>query len=140
MTGTGAGTGATALALARRLGVQPGARLALVSAPESFRTSMPLPADVELRTSARGHVDVLVFFATRRAELARRFPTLARAVQADGGLWIAWPKRTAGIASDLAESSVRALGRAAGLLDVRTSVIDTSWSALRFEHRAAARR
>ncbi|MBM3692928.1 MAG: DUF3052 domain-containing protein [Actinobacteria bacterium] len=137
---TGTGTGTSALVVARRLGIQPGARLALVSAPASFRASVLLPADVELRTSARGRVDVLVFFATRRAELARRFPTLARAVQADGGLWIAWPKRTAGIASDLAESSVRALGRAAGLVDVRTSVIDASWSALRFEHRAAGRR
>ncbi len=126
--------------LARRLGVQPGARLAVIAAPDPFRAELTLPDGVDLRTSARGRVDVLMFFATRHAELARRFPTLARAVAGDGGLWIAWPKRTAGIASDLSEARVREAGRAAGLVDVRTAAIDDAWSGLRFEHRSGARR
>ena len=43
--------------------------------------------------------------------LTRRFPRLASVLRCDGGLWVAWPKRTAGVATDLCENDV-AHGRA----------------------------
>jgi hypothetical protein len=48
---------------------------------------------VDVRTHARGRFDVVVVFVTRLAELERRFAALARALEPDGGLWVAWPKR-----------------------------------------------
>ena len=92
-----------------------------------------------MRTSARGRVDVLVFFATRRAELTRRFPAMKRAIDVDGGLWIAWPKRTSGVASDLSENPVREIGLANGLVDNKVCAIDDTWSGLRFVYRRADR-
>ena len=79
--------------LPKKLGIREGSRVAVVSAPDGFDDVLgALPTGAEVRTSARGHLDVVLFFVTRRAELARRFPSLVRALEPAGGLWVAWPK------------------------------------------------
>ena len=125
--------------LAKKLGIAEGANLAIISAPNGFCDDLALPGGVRVRTSARGRVDVLVFFATRRAELTRRFPAMKRAIEVDGGLWIAWPKRTSGVASDLSENPVREIGLANGLVDNKVCAIDDTWSGLRFVFRRTDR-
>jgi len=83
----------------------------------------------------RGPLDVIVSFHLHRAELTRRFPSLRRALDYDGGLWIAWPKRSAGVRTDLTEGIVRELGLEAGLVDNKVCAIDETWSGLRFSRR-----
>jgi hypothetical protein len=82
---------------------------------------------------------VIVFFVTRRAELARRFPSFARALDDDGGLWVAWPKKTSGVATDLVFERVQAVGLGCGLVDNKVAALDDTWSGLRFVHRVADR-
>jgi hypothetical protein len=126
--------------LPKKLGIAQGDRLAVVSAPASFdRTLGRLPDGVQVRQQARGCLDVIVFFVTRRSELARRFPTMARALEDDGGLWVAWPKKTSGVATDLVFESVQKVGLDAGLVDNKVCAIDDTWSGLRFVHRVADR-
>ncbi len=126
--------------LAQKLGIKSGGRVALVRAPEGFERALaPLPDGVLLRTQARGAHDVVVFFATRRAELERRFDALARSVHPNGGLWIAWPKRTAGVATDLTENVVRDVGLGNGLVDNKVCAVDDTWSGLRFVYRVKDR-
>ncbi len=109
-------------------------------APEGFARELePVPDGASVRTQARGCHDVVVFFATRLAELERRFDKLARATGYDGGLWIAWPKRTAGVATDLRENIVREVGLAHGLVDNKVCAVDDTWSGLRFVYRRADR-
>jgi hypothetical protein len=111
-----------------------------VRAPEGFEGALdPLPEGVRLRTQARGAQDIVLFFATRRAELERRFDSLARTVAPAGGLWIAWPKRTACVATDLREGIVRDLGLAHGLVDNKVCAVDDTWSGLRFVFRLTDR-
>jgi hypothetical protein len=120
-------------ALPKKLGIQEGSFIALVGAPAGFDESLgQLPPAVEIRRQARGPLDVIVFFTTRRAELARRFPTLARALAPAGGLWIAWPKKTSGVATDLVFLDVQQVGLAAGLVDNKVCAIDEVWSGVRF--------
>ena len=122
--------------LARKLGIKAGARVALVRAPDGFEETLePLPDGVRLRTQARATQDVVLFFATRVAELERRFDGLANAIAPNGGLWIAWPKGTANVATDLRESVVRDLGLAHGLVDNKVCAVDEVWSGLRFVYR-----
>jgi hypothetical protein len=126
--------------LPKKLGIREGARVAVVSAPDGFaRVLGPLPAGVDLRTDARGRCDVVVFFVTRRAELARRFPSFVRALQTDGGLWVSWPKKTSGVATDLVFDTVQTIGLDAGLVDNKVCAIDSTWSGLRFVRRLADR-
>jgi hypothetical protein len=118
------------------LGIKPGARVALVRAPDGFaRTLDPLPDGTRLRTQARATQDVVLFFATRLAELERRFDGLAHAIAPNGGLWIAWPKRTSNVATDLREAIVRDVGLTHGLVDNKVCAVDDTWSGLRFVYR-----
>ncbi len=138
MATTSAGYSGTPLP--KKLGIREGSRVAVVSAPDGFsRVLGPLPTGVEVRTGARGRCDVVVFFVTRRAELARRFPGFVRALEPDGGLWIAWPKKTSGVATDLVFESVQTVGLDAGLVDNKVCAIDTTWSGLRFVRRVTDR-
>ncbi len=132
--------GYSGTALSKKLGITEGAVVGLVAAPADFEPLLrPLPADVEVRTHARGKLDVVVFFATRERELARRFPALARALVPDGGLWVAWPKKRSGVATDLTFDPVQQTGLDAGLVDNKVCAIDETWSGLRFVVRRADR-
>ena len=116
--------------LARKLGVRAGDRLAVLGAPDGFAVD-GLPPGVEVRRQARGRFDVIVSFHSRRADLARRFPVLLRALGVDGGLWVAWPKRTSGAPTDLTEDVVRAVALPTGMVDNKVCAIDETWSGLR---------
>jgi hypothetical protein len=122
--------------LPRKLGIKPGVRLALIGAPPDFdQTLGELPGAVSVRRRLRGPVDVIVLFVRSTAELDRRFESAKAALDHAGGLWIAWPKRSSGIATDLTENVARELGLAAGLVDNKVCAIDEVWSGLRFVYR-----
>jgi hypothetical protein len=122
--------------LPRKLGISSGARVAIVAAPEGFDGVLGnLPDGVQVRRQARGKLDVIVYFVTRRAELSRRFAGFARALEPDGGLWVAWPKKTSGVATDLVFDAVQGVGLGEGLVDNKVCAIDDTWSGLRFVHR-----
>ena len=126
--------------LPQKLGIRAGARVALLRAPEGFAATLePLPDGVRLGTQARSGQDVVLFFVARRSELARRFAGLAKVLVPAGGLWIAWPKRSAGVATDLTEHVVREIGLDGGLVDNKVCAIDEVWSGLRFVYRLADR-
>lgn len=116
--------------LAKKLGIGSGTRLAVLGAPDGF-TIDALPDDVPVRRTARGRSDVIVSFHTERADLARRLPTLMRALDVDGGLWVVWPKRASGVPTDIAEDVVREVALPTGLVDVKVCAIDDTWSGLR---------
>ena len=116
--------------LAKKLGIKEDHRLAVLSAPDGFGID-DLPPGVEPRTAARGVHDVIVSFHTSRADLAKRLPTLMRALDVDGGLWVAWPKRASGVSTDVTEDVVREVALPAGLVDVKVCAIDDTWSGLR---------
>jgi hypothetical protein len=126
--------------LVRKLGIKPGSRLALINAPDDFDDTLgELPGGVTVKHRLRGPSDVIVSFHLDAAELERRLTALRRALDADGGLWLAWPKRASGIATDLSEGEVRRMGLEAGLVDNKVCAIDATWSGLRFVYRLADR-
>jgi hypothetical protein len=119
--------------LPRKLGIKPGSRVAVVSAPARFleSTLAPLPDEVELRSRARGPLDVILFFTKHRAQLERRFDTLVDALDRAGALWVAWPKGTSGVSTDLTENVVREVALPKGLVDTKVAAIDDVWSGLK---------
>jgi hypothetical protein len=122
--------------LPRKLGIAEGRRVAFAGAPKGFRRVLgPLPDGVAVRTRVRPPLDVIVAFLTKRSELERRFPSLAGALEPDGGLWIAWPKRSSGAATDLTEDGVREIAIANGMVDNKVCAIDDTWSGLRLVYR-----
>jgi hypothetical protein len=134
------GEGYSGTPLSKKLGIKPGALVAFPGAPDGFlRTLGALPAGVEVVNRPRGTVDVIVVFALRRSELARRFPVAMKSLDSAGGLWVAWPKKSSGIDTDLAFEIVQRTGLEAGLVDNKVAAIDSTWSALRFVYRVTDR-
>jgi hypothetical protein len=120
--------------LVRKLGIKPDSRVALIAAPVGFeRLLVGLPAGVKLTTRAAGTPELVVWFVTARRDLDTRIAAIERLVQS--GLWIAWPKKTSGVGSDLNENLVRAAGLAHGLVDYKVCAIDETWSGLKFARR-----
>jgi hypothetical protein len=122
-------TGYSGTPLPKKLGIKPGHRLLLLSAPDTFQ--LDLPEDVDVGRAARGKADVIVSFHTERADLARRMPKLRAAMQPACGLWIAWPKRASKVPTDLTEDVVRELALANALVDNKVAALDEKWSGLR---------
>ncbi len=118
--------------LPRKLGIRPGARLALVGAPEGFeRTLGPLPEGVRVARPGRGHADVALYFTRERRALERRIAALERRIEPDGALWVAWPKRASRVPTDMSEDVVRGVALPRGLVDTKVCAIDGTWSGLR---------
>ena len=119
--------------LAKKLGIRAGDTVALVGAPDGFEGQLEgLPEGVELRRRAGGKPDVIVVFTTEARELVRRLPSLAKSVWPAGSVWVAWPKRSSGITSDLDENRLREIGLPLGVVDNKVCAVDENWSGLRF--------
>ena len=120
----------------RKLGIGPGARVLLVGAPDDFVTMLegltPLPEGVSFLGRPGADLDVVVLFVTRRADLARRFPRLVRALGDAGRLWIAWPKRSARFATDLDFDTVQGIGLSGGLVDNKSASVTDVYQGLQF--------
>ncbi len=91
------------------------------------------------KLGAKPGVDVLVLFTTTRAQLRRRFGALKRMLAPADGLWIAWPKKTSELETDLDFAAVQQIGLDAGLVDNKSAAIDDDWQAVRFVYRRTDR-
>ncbi len=130
--------------LPKKLGIKEGHRVAVLGGPDHVEDLLaPLPDGVTVRRAARGTNDVVVSFHTRRTHFERRLDTAVRAMDVDGGLWIAWPKKASGVSTDMTEDVVREVALPLGLVDNKVCAIDDTWSGLRIvwrkERRAALR-
>lgn len=125
--------------LERKLGFRPSQKVALIGATpsvlEHFQTQYP---DLEFSTALRGKFDLVIYFATRNSDLSRRITTLTRSLRDKGALWIAWPKKTSGIVTDLNFDVVQDTGIGESLVDTKICSISQIWSALRFAQRASS--
>ena len=123
------GSGYSGTPLPKKLGIASGSTVALVGAPAGVIDG--LPNDVTVKRQARGKADVVVAFFTERRELERRIEALGRMIFPAGGLWVAWPKLTSGLATTMDENVVRAVALPLGLVDNKVCAIDETWTGLR---------
>ena len=122
--------------LVQKLGIKPGHRLMVVNEPAGFRGLLVgLPGDVETEFGDAEPADVIVLFATAAAEVKRQVPRLKKRLAPGGGLWVAWPKKTSGLETDVTFEVVQPAGLATGLVDNKVCSIDATWTALRFVYR-----
>jgi hypothetical protein len=127
------GAGYSGTPLAKKLGIRSGDTVVLVGAPERFEDELEgLPGGVRLRRRAGGKPQVVLLFTTQARDLERRFEPLARSVWPDGSLWVAWPKRSSGVPTDLDENRLRDIGLPLGVVDNKVCAVNDVWSGLRF--------
>lgn len=122
--------------LVKKLGIKEGFRIALVNAPENFQAALgELPADVKFMKATTKSLDLILFFVLSERILARDFAKLAARLTSNGMIWIAWPKKSSGVTTDLTFERVQRIGLDAGLVDVKICAIDDTWSGLKFVYR-----
>jgi hypothetical protein len=125
--------------LARKLGITEGKTFAVVRDPGNADELLaPLPAGAR-RIDDVGEADVTVVFTTARADLARRLDSLAAAIFPDRTLWVAWPKRSSKVPTDVTEDVVREVALPLGLVDTKVAAVDATWSGLRLVWRLERR-
>jgi hypothetical protein len=120
---------------ARKLGLKPGLRLALVDPPPDWRLDAPPP----LEPARSGPADVVIAFV-RRASALPGLVALGERIFPDGALWAAWPRKAAGHVSDVTENGIREAVLPHGLVDVKVAAIDADWSGLKLVWRTERRR
>ena len=124
--------------LAKKLGIKPGHRLAILGVAVGW--AIPdLPEAVVFVMDDSSRVDVVLAFFCEAAELISDIAGLSERIFPVGSLWIAWPRKAAGHASDISENLLRNFALPLGIVDVKVAAIDNDWSGLKFvwrvEHR-----
>ena len=120
----------------KKLGVKEGFRIGLVNAPASFLEDLgKLPAEANVVSRLSGSLDFVALFVDSERHLRKKFRLLAAKLKANGMIWVAWPKKSAGIPTDLSFDNVQKTGLEAGLVDVKICAIDETWSGLKFVYR-----
>jgi hypothetical protein len=123
--------------LVKKLGISPGTTLALIDAgPGVIRE---LPPDVTVKTRAGGSADVVVCFVKSAAKLEQKIAALGKMIFPSGSLWVAWPKRASGVATDVSDHVVREIALPVGLVDNKVCAIDDTWTGLRLVWRVENR-
>jgi hypothetical protein len=119
----------TSTPLSVKLGIGSDSRVKVLHAPRDIVLGLDPRVKVAQRT--RGEFDVVVAFFTRAEKLEDEMETLSRTIKQTGGLWIAWPKNSSGVATTMSDHVVRERALPFGLVDNKVCAIDTTWTALR---------
>jgi hypothetical protein len=128
--------------LPKKLGIREGALVVLVSPPPLFSDELePLPKDarVVVGVPKKEMFDVAIVFSLKKKDLEKGLKTAIKSLAHDGGIWIAWPKKSSGMQTEVDEYVVRHTGLATGLVDNKVCAIDDTWSGLRFVIRVGDR-
>ena len=128
--------------LVKKLGIKPGFRLVVRSAPADYWDLLgQLPDDVTVvqRASSKP-LDFVHVFAKRRSDLDKAVKKYKGLIAPTGMIWVSWPKKSSGVATEIDESVVRRTGLGAGLVDVKICAVDETWSGLKFVIRVKDRK
>ena len=128
--------------LVKKLGIKAGFRVGFVNAPKGFRQKLEsMPADVRVLTGQLiKPLDLAILFAGSEEVLKKEFSKLATLLASNGVLWVAWPKKSSGVVTDLSFDNVQHVGLDAGLVDVKICAINEIWSGLKFVYRLKDRK
>ena len=119
--------------LPKKIGIKEGSRIALVNAPKDFARELgPLPPNAVIVTRVTKPLDIVLLFVLTERALLRDFEKLAKKLSSNGMIWVAWPKKSSGVATDLVFERVQRIGLDTGLVDVKICAIDDVWSGLKF--------
>jgi hypothetical protein len=133
-------TGYSGTPLAKKLGIRANSRLYLQAAPADYgKLVAPLPAGVRTVSRIDATTDIIHLFATRRAALRTLLRDTLNAMRPDAIVWVSWPKRVAGVPTDITEDVIRELALPMNLVDIKVCAVDATWSGLKLMVRKAKR-
>jgi hypothetical protein len=117
----------------QKLGIRPGFCIFAAGLPSAYETIVgALPDDVTVVARLKAPLDMVHLFATEAKGLAAKLRTYRAAIEPDGMIWVSWPKKASGVATDLTENVLRDTALPLGLVDIKVCAVDDIWSGLKF--------
>ncbi|QIE60758.1 DUF3052 family protein [Rasiella rasia] len=124
--------------LAKKLGIKEGTTMLAVNSPKSylsfFREFPPNVIMAPVRSTSED-VDFIHVFVKTQADLQTYVSEVMPRLKREGMLWLSWPKKTSGIATELDKFSIMKFGQNLGLVDTKVAAIDEQWSGHKFVYR-----
>ena len=122
-----------ATALAQKLQMKTSQRLRVLNAPQGYTELLAkeLP-EITVATTGSGSTDAVLLFVNSLAEVERLAPTAIAAIKSTGLLWMAYPKGTSKVKTDVNRDRLWAAIKPLGWLAIRQVALDDTWSAMRF--------
>ena len=117
--------------LPKKLGIKDGFRAQLVGLPADVKAELS-HALASCKMVKDGPLDFAMIFVKTQAELKQQFSRLSKQLAPAGMLWVSWPKKSSGVATDMNENDVRRIGLDIGLVDVKVCAVNEVWSGLKF--------
>ena len=121
--------------LVKKLGVKENFHVAFVNAPDGYEKTLELPSALIVSSRSKKPLDFVQLFVKTRHELEHKFLQYSARLNPSAMFWISWPKKSSGVATDLTENVIRAIGLANGMVDVKVCAVDDVWSGLKFVFR-----
>jgi hypothetical protein len=119
--------------ITQKLGIKPGFCIFVGGAPSPYSKIVgDLPDGAKIIARLKAPLDMVHLFATRAAGLKDKLENYREAISPDGMIWVSWPKKSSGVATDLSDIVVRNAALPLGLLDIKVCAIDETWSGLKF--------
>lgn len=117
----------------KKLGYQNGVAALVEGAPDNYTEALQLPPEVEVRWLRRGGAGVgfVHLFTKTQKTLRAKLQTLRRQLHPAGTVWVSWPKKASGVATDLTEDVIREIALPLGFVDVKVCAVDEVWSGLK---------
>ena len=108
--------------LGKKLGLKPGMRVILLNPPSGYEALVaPVPPGVTFRRRLSAGIDMVHIFATGKRRLSEALRAVLPKLKPDGMIWVSWPKRSAGLATDITEDTVREIALPLGLVESRSA-------------------
>lgn len=118
--------------LAQKLGIKAGTKVVVLEAPPSYRKWLaPLPEEVSFHEKAIAGSHFVHLFVRERRTLEKELKRLRKLLADAGVLWISWPKKSSGVATDVTEDVIRDVCLPLGFVDVKVCAVDETWSGLK---------
>jgi len=125
--------GTSGKSVVQKLGLKPGFCIFVDGLSVAYADIVgELPLGVRMAKTAKGPLDVVHLFAAETKGLAAKLAVYRQAIAPDGMIWVWWPKKSSGVATDLTETTVRETALATGLVDIKVCAVDEVWSGLKF--------
>jgi len=126
--------------LANKLGFKEGRGICVCDPPSNYlKLVAPLPKGARVEGTLSKDTSVVHVFATKKAALAKRLVGLRDRIQADAAIWVSWPKKASGVATDITDNAIREIALPIGLVDVKVCAVDATWSGLKLVIRKGLR-
>jgi hypothetical protein len=127
--------------LPKKLGLRENQRIALVNAPAGFEKTLGvLPQNAHIVKRLSNPLDLVMLFVDQEKQLTKQFSSIVSKLTPNGMIWVAWPKKSSGVPTDLTFDRVQRIGFDSGLVDVKICAVDEVWSGLKFVIRVKDRK